>query len=353
MSYKVSVVTPFYRVEQSVFQRSFASVMAQTIGFENIEYIIVVHNSTEEDAATVRALAEGHPNVRVLILNNEFHTASSPRNYGLKQAKGDSVTFLDADDTLYPDALEKSWQAMCEEHADMVLFRFDTSTDGNRIVAVRQYSLFDQTQERIVLEKGRWDQRKLITGMSMNVCTKLYSGAFIRDNSLYFDDKVSFAEDGLYNVKAFAIAERIVVMPQLIGYQYYQNEGSSMQTFKRKESDLWELCKSITKLADIGWSYGVYMDAYITEVAATTGSYMLCSGVRYSFFKKASQLILPYLEILKPLEETKIDSRKNLLTFHAINRLVYERPLLAGMLTFLLRTLHIDLEKIIKENVSI
>lgn len=43
--YKVSVVTPFHNVEMTMFQKAADSMRQQTIGFENVELVIVVHNS--------------------------------------------------------------------------------------------------------------------------------------------------------------------------------------------------------------------------------------------------------------------------------------------------------------------
>ena len=116
-SYKVSVITPFHEVDLKVFERSFKSVAAQSIGFENIEYIIIVHNSADEYLVGVRQIAAGYPNVKLLVLNNEFRTPASPRNHGLKSATGDYIAFLDADDIFYPDALEEAYRAITDEQA--------------------------------------------------------------------------------------------------------------------------------------------------------------------------------------------------------------------------------------------
>lgn len=126
-----------------------------------------------------------------------------------------------------------------------------------------------------------------------------------------------------------------------------------MQTFKRNEEDLWQLCLSITKLAETGWKYGLYVDAYATEASAITGAYILCSDVRYPFLKKASKLVAPYLNVCKPLEATKIDSRANIWAYRLMNALVYKHPLLAASAKWIMRAFRIDLEKIIKESVWI
>ncbi len=347
--FMVSVISPFHNTDLKVFERSFKSVMKQSIGFENIEYVIVIHNSDENHRKGVEKIAEGYDNVKLFILNNDKNTPGSPRNYGLHHVTGQYIAFLDSDDIFYPDALESALNAITQENAQICTFRFDNSI-GDNVVVVHQYSLFDQTNEKIVLKKGEYDQRKLITGMNLTVTSKLYEGRFLRDNKLFFDETVSFAEDGLFNLTCLAYAEKIIILPQLIGYQYYQNDGSAMQTFKRKENDLWQLCLCVEKMAETAWRYGLYIDAYVVEVAASTGAYILCSDVRYPFLKKVSKIIVPILDTVKPLSITKIDSKESLRTFKLVSSLVYRHPLITAFLKFVIRVLHIDLEKIIKES---
>ena len=42
--YKVSVITPFHNVELNVFEKAYQSMKSQTIGFENIQWIVIAHN---------------------------------------------------------------------------------------------------------------------------------------------------------------------------------------------------------------------------------------------------------------------------------------------------------------------
>jgi hypothetical protein len=51
--YKVSVVTPFHNVDMDMFQKCADGMRCQTIGFENIEWIIVVHNCQPHYLTTV------------------------------------------------------------------------------------------------------------------------------------------------------------------------------------------------------------------------------------------------------------------------------------------------------------
>ena len=83
------------------------SMLEQTLGFENIEWVITLHNCKAEHIDRVREKLGNYDNVILDVLNNDCHTAASPRNNGLKLATSDYVAFLDGDDKFRPDALER------------------------------------------------------------------------------------------------------------------------------------------------------------------------------------------------------------------------------------------------------
>ena len=66
-----------------MFQAARDSVVSQTIGFENIEWIIVLHNCEERYLTEVPKMFQECDNVLTPVLNNDAKTPSSPRNYGL------------------------------------------------------------------------------------------------------------------------------------------------------------------------------------------------------------------------------------------------------------------------------
>ena len=80
--YKISVVTPFHNVDPTIFAKTVASMKKQTIGFENVEWIIVFHNCEQQYIDGATALLRGYDNVKTDILFNEIRTPSSPRNHG-------------------------------------------------------------------------------------------------------------------------------------------------------------------------------------------------------------------------------------------------------------------------------
>ena len=71
MDYKVSVIIPVYNAEKYL-KNAIESVINQTIGFENIELILVDDNSTDESPKIILDYSEKYENI-VSFLSNENH----------------------------------------------------------------------------------------------------------------------------------------------------------------------------------------------------------------------------------------------------------------------------------------
>lgn len=95
---KVSVILPAYNV-QAYIDQSIPSVLAQT--FQDFELIVVDDGSTDE----TRARARQHNDPRVRVVHQANRGLAGARNQGIRQAKGEYIAFLDADDLWREDKL--------------------------------------------------------------------------------------------------------------------------------------------------------------------------------------------------------------------------------------------------------
>lgn len=95
----ISVVIPLYNKEASIAQ-SLKSVLSQE--YDDFEVVIVDDGSTDGSVAVVEAINDP----RIRLIKQENGGPSKARNTGVKNAKGEWILFLDADDELEPDALE-------------------------------------------------------------------------------------------------------------------------------------------------------------------------------------------------------------------------------------------------------
>lgn len=101
----VSVIIPAYNASAFIAE-TLESILAQT--YRNLEIIVVDDGSTDTTAEIVKSYA---PRVKYLYQENSGSCAS-PRNHGLKEAKGEFVTFFDADDIMLPHKIASQVEAL-------------------------------------------------------------------------------------------------------------------------------------------------------------------------------------------------------------------------------------------------
>lgn len=111
----ISVIIPAYNAEGTI-RRAVDSVLGQS--YPNVELIIVNDGSRDGTAEILDALAAEHANV--FCVHQENGGVSKARNTGLEHAGGGYIAFLDADDELLPDCLERLYRVSCEENCDIV-----------------------------------------------------------------------------------------------------------------------------------------------------------------------------------------------------------------------------------------
>ncbi len=104
----ISVVIPVYNGAKTI-RETIASVLAQS--FEDLEVLVINDGSTDETGEIVQRIAD--PRLKLLNYPNAGLAAS--RNRGIHRAKGEYISFIDADDLWTPDKLAAQYQAL-QEH---------------------------------------------------------------------------------------------------------------------------------------------------------------------------------------------------------------------------------------------
>ncbi len=113
----ISIIIPVYRVRLYI-ERCISSVLEQS--YQNIE-IIVVDDIGGDDSVELAEKMLCHSQISYYILHHDKNKGlSAARNTGVKQARGEYLFFLDSDDYLAVDALEKLYNEARESQADIV-----------------------------------------------------------------------------------------------------------------------------------------------------------------------------------------------------------------------------------------
>lgn len=102
-SVKISIVMPAYNAAEYITP-TIRSVLGQT--HKNWELIVVDDCSTDATAELVESFASQDARVRLIRLDRNHGAPAGPRNIGVREAVGEWVAFLDADDVWHPQKLE-------------------------------------------------------------------------------------------------------------------------------------------------------------------------------------------------------------------------------------------------------
>ena len=116
---KISVLIPSYNVEKYI-RECLDSIVNQT--FEDMEIICIDDRSTDSTLDILNEYALKDSRLRVYE-NKENKGVSYARNYLLNLAKGKYIFFMDSDDYLELDALEKAYNLTEEKSLDILMFK--------------------------------------------------------------------------------------------------------------------------------------------------------------------------------------------------------------------------------------
>ncbi|MDH6450130.1 glycosyltransferase involved in cell wall biosynthesis [Streptomyces sp. SAI-126] len=175
-----------------------ASVEAQTIGHARLEVIAIDDGSADGTGEYLEEFAARTPLDVTVIRQDNSGGPSGPRNVGLGKATGRYVFFLDADDRLGPEALQRMVEMADRNGTDVVLGRVE---GVNRKPPT---SMWGQTLERTDV-------------FSSNIkftlsAQKLFRRAFLEQHSMRFDESLWTGEDALFTMEAYLRADGVSVI---------------------------------------------------------------------------------------------------------------------------------------------
>lgn len=230
----ISVIIPVHNAEDTL-DVCIQSVEMQE--FKDYEIILVDDGSTDQSGIICDTRAEENDKIRVFHTENKG--AAAARNYGVRQAKGEAVAFVDSDDTVSEIYLSYLWELMQEYGAEIAVCSYDKVYEGNKVIEV---------------DVGEDEVRFCISGEDAVECL-LYQKYFlsvpwgmISKKELW--DKVQFPEDTKAEdmgtiYKLFAAAEKVAYGSES-EYQYYQRKNNTMfSTCDERNRDYYKHCREM------------------------------------------------------------------------------------------------------------
>ena len=219
---KVSIIIPVYNASAFV-KECLDSVMAQTMT-DGVECILIddcsIDNTLEEIQSIINVNANG--NVNISLLRQERNQGpSAARNRGLREAQGEYVFFLDADDTITPDCIELLYGLAKQHDADYVQGKYQSSClhegwEVQKVQEVQDASLVQKRELPSALSDRREIKRLLLNHNKIQFTphNRLVRRQMIIDNGLFFNEEIRVREDFLWMtfvakyVKKFASCDK-------------------------------------------------------------------------------------------------------------------------------------------------
>ncbi len=183
----ISIIVPVYKTE-AWLEKCVRSVLAQTDG--NWELILVDDGSPDQAGALCDRLAK--EDARIRVIHQENAGVSAARNRGLDEARGAFAVFLDSDDWVDADYLERlrSWQT--ESGAELVVCGY-TLEDGSGAGKAPSKPLGEK-----ILASGDFLAGALRdeNGIILSVCLGMFSMKVL--GGLRFDTALAYGEDSIF-----------------------------------------------------------------------------------------------------------------------------------------------------------
>ncbi|MFI9805705.1 glycosyltransferase family 2 protein [Streptomyces sp. NPDC052301] len=181
-----------------------ASVEAQTMDPARLEVIAVDDGSTDGTGECLEEFAARAPQHVTVIRQENSGGPSGPRNVGLAKATGRYVFFLDADDRLGPEALERMVAMADENGTDVVLGRVEG------INRTPPKSMWGKTLDRTDV-------------FSSNIkftlsAQKLFRRELLDRHGMRFDESLWTGEDALFTMEAYLRADGVSVLADYTCY---------------------------------------------------------------------------------------------------------------------------------------
>lgn len=193
---KFSVIIPAYNAATFI-THAIKSIKAQTS--DDWELIIVENGSTDN---TTEVCSEFLDDIRVSLIHSE-KGVSNARNAGLEIARGEWVVFLDADDQLLNDALQKYSEVDEEFTPDLIVGEYDER--GVHYTSERKLYSKDNLVDFLRISMENPTKKCNVTGAAFKL-------DLIRRYVISFDSDIRYAEDSVFFLEFLMHSEKTVTL---------------------------------------------------------------------------------------------------------------------------------------------
>lgn len=240
---KVSIIIPAYNCENTI-SKTIDSILAQS--YENFEIVIINDGSTDGTVSVINSYRL--KTSKIVLISTDNNGPGHARNIGINKATGFYLYFVDADDQIPQDNLEKYVQLYEESNADLVIssYKVNVISDGIIISSKLVQSdneTYDNHEEFMDNLYPLMNQQLLYV-----IWNKFYKAEIVKKNKLSFPPYKS-CEDRLFNLQYFKYVTKCRLTDNIMyDYSFEGNKSLTNKYLPKKFETFEEFYLELIKL---------------------------------------------------------------------------------------------------------
>lgn len=202
---KISVIVPAFNAEKYLVN-CLESVMGQT--YKDIELVVINDGSSDNTISIIKSYQSEHKNI--ILVDKQNSGVSDTRNIGIDNSTGEYLMFLDSDDTILPNYIERHFSEM-KNDVDMVISKLSFEPIGEQNCKVDTYEALYQNR------KLPW---------AFPFC-KLLKAEIVKNHNIRFNKDINLCEDWMFVMDYIRYVRKIAVI-NYAGYIWNTDNGASL-----------------------------------------------------------------------------------------------------------------------------
>ena len=222
---KVSIIIPVYKVSIEYLRVCFNSLISQTLS--ESEFVIVSDGAPETEYSICEEYAQ--KDSRFKVFKREHAGVSSARNYGIEQAQGVYITFVDADDWIDPETSQLVYSYAMKNSSDIVLwdaYIHHKTTIKTTCYAANSLNSFSINQTDHLIQTAIFPDNIKESSVAFVSC-KLIKKTFLVQNNIFFPPQLRCSEDRFFHIQCFIHSKSISYINKPLYHYLIHDESVS------------------------------------------------------------------------------------------------------------------------------
>ena len=272
---KVSIIVPIYN-SANYLKKCIDSLLNQTE--KNIEVLLVNDGSTDNSEEIIKK----YQDERITYISKKNEGIGKTRNLGIDKAQGEYLMFIDSDDYIREDCVEKMLFKAESDHCDLVISDFLKDYEDH----------FDEVIIPSFEDTSLRNKPDILNNINLGPCNKLYKRELIGNTR--FVENLKY-EDVTFVIEVLKNAKRIGKVNDFLSY-YVIHGGSETTTRDKRVFDIIEVNREMQSILKDEVYKKAFLDLSVTILLdyAIQTRYIADRSIRHSFvdsvFKRLNEI---------------------------------------------------------------